>query len=763
MNYTKLCSRIIEYSFYTIFFLVPLVLAGDTSELFEFNKMWTAFALGIIIAAAWISKSILQGGIKIQKTPLDIPILLFFVSQFMATLFSMDSHISIWGYYSRFNGGLLSTILYIFLFYAFVSNILTKAKEDEKIIDLKPIRKILTISLASGFIVALWGIPSKFGYDPTCYLFRGTLDVSCWADDFQPKVRIFSTLGQPDWLAAYMSILIPVSIALFINSLKQSIGRKLNLLGFSISLPFKIKPKSSFYFVCIVLFYLSLLYSGSKSGILATWLSIAALFGGYFYIYGRRKINFILPLTLVGTVVIITFFAGQAFGFLNNFTYSGISQRLNPLPPAPKTTDNKKPAPLHSGELGGSDSGKIRLLVWEGAINAWKNNPLFGTGVETFAFAYYKYKPAEHNLVSEWNFLYNKAHNEFLNLLATTGLFGLGSYLSIIFVFIYKFGRKFLKEKNNPDNLLVIGLVSGYISISITNFFGFSVVIVNAYFFLIPAFVLAIQNLINKDKFISFLKTDEKSVTSPSSFQLIGIIFVCLISTFLLYNLLNYWNADKAYAYGSNLSRVGYNQDAQSYLEKAQSQRPGEPIFMDELAVNSAMLATQLISQADPQDATSSAATANALAEQAINYSDQVISSYPNNFVFWKTRVRIFYSLSQVSQQLLPQALEAAKRAQALAPNDASINHNLGVIEGQSGNIDNAIAVLERTAQLKPDHREVRFALGLFYFQKALDQNEKVIDRSYLEKAKAEMKYILNYLNSGDTQAKEALKQLEAK
>jgi O-antigen ligase len=59
-------------------------------------------------------------------------------------------------------------------------------------------------------------------------------------------------------------------------------------------------------------------------------------------------------------------------------------------------------------------------------------NPLFGTGVETFAFAYYTYRPAQHNMTSEWDYLYNKAHNEYLNYLATIGILGLGSYLLMI-------------------------------------------------------------------------------------------------------------------------------------------------------------------------------------------------------------------------------------------------------------------------------------------------------------------------------------------
>jgi len=67
MNIEKICNRIIEYSFYAIFLFVPLVLAGDTSELFEFNKMWLAFGLGIVIATAWIAKSILAGRFRFKK------------------------------------------------------------------------------------------------------------------------------------------------------------------------------------------------------------------------------------------------------------------------------------------------------------------------------------------------------------------------------------------------------------------------------------------------------------------------------------------------------------------------------------------------------------------------------------------------------------------------------------------------------------------------------------------------------------------------
>src|SRR4051812_41751657 len=108
MNVLKWCDWIIEYSFYGIFLLVPLVFSSDTSELFELNKMWLTWGFAIIIGAAWISKMFVEKRIFIQRTPLDIPILLFLAAHIISTMISLDSFVSFWGYYSRWNGGLLS-------------------------------------------------------------------------------------------------------------------------------------------------------------------------------------------------------------------------------------------------------------------------------------------------------------------------------------------------------------------------------------------------------------------------------------------------------------------------------------------------------------------------------------------------------------------------------------------------------------------------------------------------------------------------------
>ncbi len=453
MKILPICNKIIEFSFYLLFFLVPLVFWGQTSELFEFNKMWLTFVFAILISLAWITKMVVLRKIYLQKTPLDLPIAIFLLSQIVSSIFSLDSYVSLWGYYSRFNGGLLSIISYIILYYAFVSNfdLKTKAKEI--------VRKLFFVSLASGAVVALWGLPSHFGYDPTCLIFRGSLDVSCWTADFQPKIRIFSTLGQPDWLGAYLGVILPFSLVYLINAKRRLLV--------------------TCYLLLATLFYFDLLFTKSRSALLSFWVSIGVLAFLFYFSQFKSKAKELRIKDVWQNykflIVILLLFVGLTLAFANPFPAKG-----------GKITTAQTAGTFSTGG-GGTDSGKIRLLVWKGAIDIWKHYPIVGSGVETFAFAYYKYRPVEHNLTSEWNFLYNKAHNEYLNFLATTGLFGLLSYLSIIVFFLWMSLKIISNFKFQISNLrLIIALLAGYMSLLVSNFFGFSVVIINLYFFLSP-------------------------------------------------------------------------------------------------------------------------------------------------------------------------------------------------------------------------------------------------------------------------------------
>lgn len=749
----KICNKIIEYSFYALFLSIPLAISSKTSELFEFNKMWLAYGITIVIAAAWLVKMILQRKIVIQKTPLDIPILLFLASQVIATFISWDIHVSFWGYYSRFNGGLLSTITYIFLYYSFVSNLLETGA--------KILKRVIYVSLITGAIVALWGLPSHFGYDPTCLLFRGTLDVSCWTADFMPKIRIFSTLGQPDWLAAYLLILLPLPIAsIILMKIKNPLIRLIP-------------------FFLLILFYIDLLFTQARSGIIAIWISLAFFTASYVYI-NRNRIFKTFPIRetiLLFIFISITFFIGTPIPQLAKFTFKAMKtefekSKIEQLQKIHEKTKEQPQKTAYSGEMGGTDSSKIRLIVWKGAINIWKEYPIFGTGVETFAFAYYKYKLPSQNLTSEWNFLYNKAHNEYLNYLATTGIFGLGSYLLMIGWFLFLSVRQIYKFQSNNYTLdakrytLIIALVAGYISILITNFFGFSVVITNIYLFMIPTFVFVLLGNINpQNSYIPIGKSGStknplsNNVEKVSWIGWILIPIIIIAAFYFIFILLRFWNADKNYAYGYNLDRTGDYVSAYPYLAKAIEQR-NEPIFKDEFSINNATLAVALINQKNQEgaDAKNTIQKASAYAQEAIAINDQLIDKYPNNTVYWKTRVRIFYTLSQADPgKFLPQALTAIQKAAELAPNDASISYNLGILYGQNNDVTKGIHVLQKTLMLKSDYQDAHYALGLFYRQMAINEKGAVIDEGYEKKAVDQMQFIIdNFPNSSS--AKDSLK-----
>lgn len=768
----RLCNRIVEYSFYLLFLLTPLAFTSSTSELFEFNKMWVVFGFTIVITASWLIKMIAQKRFIFKRTPLDIPILIFLLSQFISSIASLDSHISFWGYYTRFNGGFLSILSYILLYYAFVSNFtnprnINNQQEKMTIDGISMVKRVLKLSLISGLIVALWGLPSHFGYDPTCLLFRGNLDVSCWTDAFQPKIRIFSTLGQPNWLAAYLAILIPVAISFMLKNLKSKY--QFQVFNFQIS-------TFSFYFLLlIILFFVDLLFSASRSGFLGLVIGLFVFFSYLIYLAIRAKTVSIKYVSLIFVILTsFSLFIGTPITpKIGDLIKTNVKQDI-------KQTNQKPNTPQGPAlEVGGTESGKIRKIVWTGAIDIFKNYPILGSGVETFAFAYYKYRPVSHNLTSEWDYLYNKAHNEYLNYLATTGTFGLGSYLAIIVLFLFlvlkNLKNQISKIKNIDHNskihnnqlltshsgfdlyTLSFALLAAYISILISNFFGFSVVMTNLYLFLIPAFVFILLEMTNHQNEEHLVKQNpaprenEKSKNQLSLFRWSFISFIILTGFYLTYALYRFWLADTNYALGYNLDRAGAYDQAYPKLKEAISLRDSEPVFKDELAINSAVLA---INFANQQDATQAAI----FAQQAIELNNQIVEAYPQNLVFWKTRARIFYTLSQANNQYLIYALQALEKANFLAPTDAKIAYNLGVLYGQTNNLQKGMEVLEKTIILKPDYRDAYYALGLFYREQAIDKNGKIKDPTLQKKAVETMNNILIKFATDDAQAIKTLK-----
>lgn len=162
-------NKILTFSFYLLFFLTPLLWFSWNFELFEYNKMMFVYFLTIIIVAIWLLKMVREKTLILKRTPLDLPIMLFLAANILATIFSIDQHVSFWGYYSRSNGGLISTIAYVLLYYALVSNFKTQAAIN-----------FLKAGIFGGVIISLYAIPEHFGVSPSCVILLGQFSDSCW-------------------------------------------------------------------------------------------------------------------------------------------------------------------------------------------------------------------------------------------------------------------------------------------------------------------------------------------------------------------------------------------------------------------------------------------------------------------------------------------------------------------------------------------------------------------------------------------------------
>ncbi len=680
----------------------------DTYELFEFNKMWFVFYMSILIAVLWIAKMVIQKKFEVRRTPLDIPLLLFLLSQIISTIFSMDPHVSFWGYYSRFNGGLLSTIAYIFLYYAFATNLINPDRSERT----KPISyKLLLTSLFSGLAVVLWGLPSHYGTDPTCLFFRGTFDVSCWTADFQPTIRIFSTLGQPNWLGTFLAALLPIAVGFGLTRLAEQ-PKKL------------VKP--ALFLILAFLFYLSITFTRSQSSFVGFWIGafvfvVMLLYKNLSSIKENAKGSKFLKYLIIAILICAatSFFIDTPIGFLNqNFTLVGLEAKF--AAKTPTTTPPASEAKKEDDTIGqtntniqlggGSESSDIRLIVWKGALEIFKQHPLFGTGVETYAYAYYQVKPVAHNLTSEWDYLYNKAHNEYLNYLATTGAFGLGTYLLIIGFFAFYAIKTTFKEEKRDYFPISAGIIAGYIAILISNFFGFSVVVVNLFLFIFPLFFFELEDAEVLNKTFGFpakvhSASDNAVITPPQS---IVIVIVAILGLYYEVFLFNYWRADRRYALGNNLDKVSQYAEAYQPLSDAVKIMPSEDQYKDELSINMATISLLLAEQKQNDQAIQ-------FGQQAKELSDGVVARHPNNVVFLKTRARVLFALSEINPSLMDQALATIEQARKLAPTDAKLVYNEGLFYNQKGDTDSAIKYINDSIKLKPNYLDAYNSLSVIY------------------------------------------------
>src|SRR3989344_2958539 len=182
----------IRFGIVGLAFLTPLFFLPVTREFYQFNKQVLVVGVAAILLVLWGVRMGIEGKMRIVRTPLDIPLLLFALVFILATVFSVDRYISIAGFYPRFHGGLVSALSYIVIYFVTVSN-LDKQSRDWTV----------WAFIASSTILALASIAHFFGY------FVISADYA--------KSRSWTPIGNPANLSLYLSLVIPLTLGVLVT------------------------------------------------------------------------------------------------------------------------------------------------------------------------------------------------------------------------------------------------------------------------------------------------------------------------------------------------------------------------------------------------------------------------------------------------------------------------------------------------------------------------------------------------------------------
>ncbi len=285
-------------------------------------------------------------------------------------------------------------------------------------------------------------------------------------------------------------------------------------------------------------------------------------------------------------------------------------------------------------------------------------------------------------MTSEWDFLYNKAHNEYLNVAAGAGLLGLLAYLYFhLVVFLAAFTRVPKSKKINQDQDLtsrayypVLGAtITGF---AITNFFGFSVIPV--YFMMI--IIAALGYTLNKP-------VDTQRSFPPLMWLAIPVL---LIYPYVLFV------ADAKYAKGKAYFDAGDQKVAIPLLKRAVALRPGLDLYHATLGESYAT-----VGQVDL-----------VRSETEINRKLN-----PHHLNFYKSRAKSYLTLATIDSSFTQPAAQELEKARALAPTDPKLAYNLALVYSRLDRLADAETQLKDSIALKPNYAEPYYARTLIYEQ----------------------------------------------
>ncbi len=411
-------------------FLAPLILAPLTIDYYNPPKeLFLQFAV-ILCAVLWLILGIRENRIDMVNTKFYF-LLILCCAVFGISLLKAESAYLGLRDYSLF-------LSYMVIFFIVLNSVVRRE-----------VWGVATGALAGGFIAAGYALIQYFGYD---FIKYPGVNFPDW------RFRLYSTFGNPDFLADYIILIFPVGISIYVSA--ENLLQKFVYL----------------FVLCTLYSALLITFSiGALAGIIISAITIACI-----YAIERSGVKNLIcserPIKHVGlSMAVLTLILALISGFLftdNKYHPKGLFKKA-------------------SASIVWRHGFKNRLNVYEAALRMSRDNPLRGVGIGNFKLRFPEYRAQMLNNKQQYidsNILDKEKDinclNEYLQALAETGLPGLIS-LVLIFIVIFKMGiSMYFTILDKRRKYLILGLTGGIIAVMVHSLTSFPMhVAPNAFLF----------------------------------------------------------------------------------------------------------------------------------------------------------------------------------------------------------------------------------------------------------------------------------------
>lgn len=394
--------------------------------------------------------------IKINKY--DIFIYFLFLMGVLTTISSVDVHTSIWGAYLR-NEGLITISTYYLMFL------------NAKSLSKREIKWVLNTLIFVGVIQFIYSFLQVFVRGEYIYTY------SKWYGDSTFSHMAIGFVGNGNMLGSFCILLLGICLGLYLLQRKK------------------------IYFFLTIIFYINLLLAQSTG----PFLSFIVLFLMTIIILTIKKIinwkKVVLLFSVFTIIFFVIIFGGEKYckevfhdEMYSAYTIKGdLINTFSILFGKNKIEEEDKDGFVESTEIQieeedkdgfveftetkieedndyieNSNYGSGRLTIWKNCLKIIPKYFWYGSGIDTFGYVYYNYNVGSYT---------DKAHNEYLQILVTEGIFTLIGYLSLLICL-------FIDGIKSRDSL-VLALTFGFVGYAIQAFMNISIPTVAPFYFLV--------------------------------------------------------------------------------------------------------------------------------------------------------------------------------------------------------------------------------------------------------------------------------------